>query len=168
MVSATTRQQVWDQLIDAWHYERYFSDLYDGLAKWNRVRIVAHGLVAAGVSASLLGFLPAWAALPGNIIVVVFSVYSIVHDYSQDLATVRSVSESCGQFKTKVRALWADVQNSAIETEEASRRWYELEQEVDRIMVKAPPTKKKLSTAAEVAAVGIVEESYSHVSQKSG
>ena len=27
MVSAATRNQVWNQLIDVWHYARYFNDL---------------------------------------------------------------------------------------------------------------------------------------------
>lgn len=163
MVSATIRHQVWHQLIDAWHYAQYFRDLSDKAAKRNRVRIAAHGLVAAGVSASLLGFLPAWVALPGNIIVVVFSVYSIVHDYSQELATVRAISDECDQVKTKVRSLWVDIQDDMIETEEAHRRWYELEQEMDRVTAPAPPTKGKLSKAAEVAAIQNAQEECLHV-----
>ena len=129
MVSAATRHQVWNQLIDVWHYAIYFNDLSEKKTKANRCRLILHGLVAAGVSATLLGFLPSVVALVGNVIVVVFSVYSLVHDYSQELARVRAISDRCDQIKTDSRALWLDVENYAIETDEATMRWRHLEQE---------------------------------------
>ena len=36
MVSAATRHQVWNQLIDVWHYARYFNDLSEKKTKANR------------------------------------------------------------------------------------------------------------------------------------
>ena len=158
MVSAATRNQVWNQLIDVWHYARYFNDLSEKKTKANRYRLILHGLVAAGVSATLLGFLPSVVALVGNVIVVVFSVYSLVHDHSQELARVRAISDRCDLIKTDSRALWLDVENYAIETDEATMRWRQLEQEIDNIMVQAPPTNADLSKAAEVSAIKIVEE----------
>ncbi|MDE0447125.1 MAG: hypothetical protein OXH96_10670 [Spirochaetaceae bacterium] len=146
-------------MIDIWHYSRYFGGRVNRAARINQWRIGAHAVVAAGVSASLLGFLPSWAALPGNIIVVVFSVYSLVHDYSQHLATLRYISDECDTIKTRVRSLWADVENSRVNTEEAHRRWRELEREIDRVTSKdQAPLDDKLSREAEEAAIEIVKE----------
>ncbi|MDE0026060.1 MAG: hypothetical protein OXP69_16725 [Spirochaetaceae bacterium] len=152
-VSVATREEVWDQLLDVCHYADYFNDLCDRMTRWYRWRTALQGLIAAGVVGSLLGFLPETAALVGSIAVVAFSVYSLVRDYSQELATVRSITDKCAQLRTRVRALWSDIQNYTVGTAEAHARWVALEQEMDDLMREAPPTRKRLSKRAEQRAV---------------
>ena len=152
-VSVATREEVWHQLLDASHYADYFHNLCDRMTRWYRWRTALHGLIAAGVVGSLLGFLPEVAALVGSVAVVAFSVYSLVRDYSQELATVRSIADKCAQLRTRVRVLWADIQNYSIGTADAHARWMALEQEMDDMMREAPPTRKRLSRRAEHRAV---------------
>ena len=130
--SMVTRQQVWYSLLDAAHQARYFSELAERALRRHKKRVIAHACVASGVLTAFFEVVPSWVSIGIYALVVLFSLHSLVIDYSLDFATVRMVSNRCRELEVKFRGLWLEVENNRREPLYLEGRWYELAQDLDR------------------------------------
>ena len=132
-VSAHTRRQVWFALMDAIHQARYFNALAERALKRHKKRLVAHACVASGAATAFFKVVPSWITIMASAGVVVFSLHSLVFDYSSDSATLRMVSNGCRDLEVKFRGLWSEIENNRREALSVERRWYELAQDLSRM-----------------------------------
>lgn len=127
-----TKKQVWYSLLDVTHQARYFNELSNIALGRHRWRLALHAIVASGVATAFLEAVPAWVSITIYAMAVLFSLHSLVADYSLDFATVRMVGNRCRELEIKFRGLWIETANNRKSALAIETRWYELAQDLAR------------------------------------
>lgn len=155
-----TRKQVWYTLLDVAHQSRYFNELADLALARHRRRLALHAVVATGVVTAFLEAVPSWISITIYALAVVFSLHSLVADYSLDFATVRMVGNRCRELEVKVRGLWLETANNRKAAPAIETRWYELAQDLARAKDAAGATRTNtlLSVRTAREAAKFIEE----------
>ena len=115
MASDETRNDVWQELLDAARLARYYEALSDRHQR--KHRIVRFLLFVAGASAvaTVLKFLPGEAqAVVGGLVAIVVA-WDFVSDYAQKAAVLRTVSIACSELESEWRELWHDVNHDVVD-----------------------------------------------------
>ena len=129
MVSAQTRNDVWQELLDVARLVRYYEALSD---RYRRNHMIVRFLLlaaAVGGIATLLDLLPA-DRLPAavqkdqlvavaNALVALLVVWDFVSNYAKKAAVLQAISLECSLLDVEWRKLWADVNDGHVSDAEA-------------------------------------------------
>ena len=109
MASNETRNEVWQELLDAARLVRYYEALSDRHRfKHSIVRFLLLASAVGGIGA-LLDLLPDNAQLIAGALVALLVVWDFMADYTKKAAILHTVSKECSDLEIKWRALWRDV-----------------------------------------------------------
>ncbi len=141
MVSETTKELLWQGLVDATHLSRYYA--YLTKRHMSRQRWTRGGLLVSAI----LGFSGLFEAVPigvsvvGNVAVVIVVVIDFMHDYGPKAATLNATSIVCAKVEDQRHALWADVVEDRIEEDKAR----EINSQLERLISEAAVAPSYLS-----------------------
>ena len=115
MVSDTTRNAVWQELLDAARLVRYYTNLADRYLK--KRRTMQFLLIAAAASgiAGLLGPLPEFISRAAAAAVAILVVWDVFGDYARKAAVLHAISIECNRIESLWHALWLEIDRSDLE-----------------------------------------------------
>ena len=118
-VSEEARAAVWNGLLDAARYHRYFDALsrrYERLEKIHRFVLAALGAGALGVLAELI---PEWGISVIGAGILGFTIWDLIDSPAKKNALANLARGRIVEFETAQRSLWERVQQGAIDDIEA-------------------------------------------------
>lgn len=133
MVSAQTRNDVWQELLDVARLVRYYEALAD---RHRRIHmIVRFLLLAAAVSGivALLALLPAVVQLVANGLVALLVAWDFVSNYARKSTVLHAISLECSLLEVEWRELWADINNDHLSDAEARDKNYRLARRISEV-----------------------------------
>ena len=126
MANDDTRNEVWQELLDAARSVRYYETLSDRHRfKHSIVRFLLLASAAGGISA-LLDLLPENVQLISGALVALLVVWDFMADYARKAAILHTISVECSDLENKLQALWRDVNREDADDGEIRRRIEEL------------------------------------------
>ena len=167
MVSNVNRQHVWNQLQESVRHSRYFARLTSNMNKYHRVRLVLLA-VSWGISGGVFGVvdLPEYASVGIGIATGVFSVWMLLEDHSQKLATVKFVSRRLHKIEGHVRDCWICIEDGRIDNDSAYRRSRSFDRAINDAVedwkASGMSINDKLNEKSEEESVRLVQEEFSH------
>lgn len=126
MVSETTRNAVWQELLNAARLVRYYSSLADRHRR--NGRIIQFLLMAAATSgiAGLLDLLPAFiqqtAAAAAAAAVAILVVCDFFGDYAWKAAVLHVICIECNRIESQWQTLWLEIDRPDLEDADALRQ----------------------------------------------
>ena len=119
MVSETTKELLWQGLVDVTHLSRYYT--YLSKKHMDRQRWTRGGLLASAILgfSGLFEVIPVWVSVVGNVAVVIIVVIDFMHDYGPKAATLNATSIVCAKIEDRRHELWADAAEGRIGEDEA-------------------------------------------------
>ena len=123
MVSTSTRNLIWQLLLDAARLSRYYEELLSKFLLRKKV-IDFSLLISATVSViTALGILPTWVPMwvypLSSAAIAILVVYGFVADYTKKVSVLHSITVGCSDLHNQTEFLWADMQEAHIEEDEA-------------------------------------------------
>ena len=115
MVSETTRNEVWQELLDASRLVRYYSKLSDRHSR-NR-RIVQFLLMAAatGGIATLVDLLPQFIQQIAAAAVAILVAWDFFADYAKKAAVLHAILIECNRLEGEWGDLWVGIDRSDLD-----------------------------------------------------
>ena len=175
-VDQVTRRQAWTLLQDVVRLSRYYKHLVVSMARRHRMLLLVQAIIAVSggillTLSDLVGEIvvtrQGLETLPWSIasfLVAAISVWILMHNFSDKLATARIIIEQCDAVAIKVRKLWLDIEAGTVDSTEARLRWLQLEEDLQRATSAATRmdirTRTRINNKAEAEAVKIVNEEY--------
>lgn len=137
MVSAQTRNDVWQELLDVARLVLY----YEALAhRHRRNHMIVRFLLlaaAAGAIAALLDLLPAAAQPVAQLVagglVALLVAWDFVSNYARKAAVLQAISLECSLLEVEWRELWADVNDGHVSDAEARDKNYRLARRISEV-----------------------------------
>lgn len=123
MVTDQTRNDVWQELLDAARLVRYYETLSDRYRRRHQgVRVVLL-LAASSAIIALLALFPEnlqqWVQLIAGALIASTVIWDFVFDYARKAAVLHTLSMECGMVEIELKALWDKMEN--IGDDEAQR-----------------------------------------------
>ena len=130
MATEPTRNEVWQDYLDAARLVRYYEALSDRYRRNHSIlRFLLLGAAAGGVGA-LLDLLPEITQLVAGGAVALLVAWDFVTDYAKKAAILHTIGVECSALEIEWRELWADVNERDLDDAEARRRNRELERRI--------------------------------------
>ena len=167
MVSDVVRRQVWNQLQESVRHSRYFARLISDMNKYHRARLLLLAVVSvSGGGSFVVPNLPGYVSVAAGFAVAVFSVWIILADHSQRLATVKYVSRRFQEIEVDVRDCWVLIEDGRIDNESAHRRWNDAERAINDAVedwkASGMSINNRLNERSEEESVRLVKEEFSY------
>lgn len=167
MVSDVVRRQVWNQLQESVRHSRYFARLISNMNRYHRARLIVLALVSVSGGASfIVQDLPGYVGAVAGFAIAVFSVWIILADHSQKLATVKYVSRRFQEIEVDVRDCWVLIEDGRIDNESAHRRWNDAERAINDAVedwkASGMSINDRLNEKSEEESVRLVKEEFSY------
>lgn len=164
-VTDQTRNAVWQNLLDAERYVRYFGALADRFQTRHRllrytllVSVIVEATVFIPNMPDIL-FIVLTAAL--GIVIIGLAAWDAVSDYGKNAAVLTLVTADCALLKNEWDELWMDIETFAVDEPQARDRRRGLER---RLSVVAERTNvnldESLNDSCEEEAFKVVEQRY--------
>ena len=131
-VSETTRNAVWNELLDSARAVRYYDTLSSQYRRKHRIIMVILAASAASGVAALLEWLPDKVQIVANAVVAIAAVWGLFSDHARKAAVLHSVSLQCSRLHDEYKSLWLDVENYTKDDEEIRHILKRLNAEGDR------------------------------------
>ena len=133
MVSETTRNEVWQELLDASRLVRYYSKLSDRYSR-NR-RIVQFLLMAAatGGIATLVNLLPQFIQQIAAAAVAILVAWDFFADYAKKAAVLHAICIECNRLEGEWRQLWVDIDQSNLDDAGVRRQCASLRRRLNEV-----------------------------------
>lgn len=133
MVSAQTRNDVWQELLDVARLVRYYEALADRHRRNHKiVRFLLLAAAASGIAA-LLALLPAKAQPVANGLVALLVAWDFVSNYAGKAAVLQAISLQCSLLKVEWSKLWADINDGDVSDAEARDKNYRLARRISEV-----------------------------------
>ena len=138
MVTDTTRNDVWQQMLDAARLVRYYERIADRYRQRHfRLRMALLVLALGGASTTaavlpdytLLGVAQAAASLAFIVLVAL----DVLGGHAKKAAVLDSIRRECVELETELRSLWSEIETGELLDKEARRRYLDLERQVNRV-----------------------------------
>ncbi len=114
MVSETTRNEVWQSLLDVARLIRY----YDAYANRRRLyHFILRGLLlfaAAGGVANMLAVLPDFVLPAVSVAIAVLVVVDFACNYARQAAVLHAIGRECGKLEVEWKNLWANMNAGSV------------------------------------------------------
>ena len=167
MVSDVVRRQVWNQLQESVRHSRYFARLISDMNRYHRARLLLLAVVSvSGGGSFVVPNLPGYVSVAAGFAVAVFSVWIILADHSQRLATVKYVSRRFQEIEVDVRDCWVLIEDGRIDNESAHRRWNDAERGINDAVedwkASGMSINNRLNERSEEESVRLVKEEFSY------
>ena len=122
MVSDTTRNAVWQELLDAARLVRYYSSLADRHRRKQRIMQIL--LMAAAISgiAALLDPLPAFMAQIAVAAIAILVTWDFFGDYARKAAVLHVICIECNRIESQWQTLWLEIDRPDLEDTDALRQ----------------------------------------------
>lgn len=122
MVSDTTRNAVWQELLDAARLARYYASLADRHRR--KRRIVQFLLMAAATSGiiGLLGLLPEFVQRAAVAAIAIVVAWDLFGDYAKKAAVLHTISIECNRIHSQWQNLWLEIDRPDLEDADALRQ----------------------------------------------
>lgn len=127
--SETTRNLVWQGLLDIARFTRYYAALERRYRRKHRYVRFLLGTVSVCTALPLIPAIPPIVSSVGAIGIVGLVVWDLVHDYGRLVGTLRLAAEGLNDLETRHRHLWDEVQNGTLSDDEARRQTTDLSRE---------------------------------------
>ena len=117
--SEDTRAAIWNGLLDATRYHRYFdllSQRYEKMEKVHRGIMAVFGIGALG---SFFDFMPVWGLPTIGFVIFVLTIWNLVDNPAKKAALANLAVGRITILENEQRHLWERVQQGAIEDVEA-------------------------------------------------
>ena len=125
MADASLRLAVWQSLLDAARFERYYGIRAETHRRHHRVLRFILLFVAVGGMARLLDVLPPTIVGPvaevASIAIVGIVIWDFMADDGKKAAILHAISIECGEFELRLRSLWMSL-NSGEDVDESAIR----------------------------------------------
>ena len=136
-VTPTTKNSVWQNMLDADRHVRYYQALFNRYQR-NHSRIRFISLIGlTSVIASLINLIDQSyrhiAQVIAGIAVPVAVVSDFLTNYPQKIAVLKQISTECDTLKTEWQALWDSIEASEINEGKARKKNDELTQRLDTV-----------------------------------
>lgn len=164
MVSATTRNAVWQELLDAARFVRYYGELADRhrRKRWT-IQFLLMVAATSGVAA-LLDPLPAFIHQVAAAAVAILVVWDFFGDYARKAAVLDVVRAECTRVENQLVTLWLEIDAIEAEDSDVLRQCNTLRQRLSDATDKpgqvGVTVKAKLNETCTVDAYKVVEERY--------
>lgn len=131
--SETTRNEVWQDLLDAARLSRYYQNLADRHQR--RRRTIQFLLLAAATSgiATLQDLLPDPTQQIAAAAVAILVVWDFFGDHARKAAVLYAIRLECKRLESQWQKLWAAINRSALDDAEAIRQCEQLGQRLNEI-----------------------------------
>ena len=133
-VSDSTRNLVWQGLLDIAHYTRYFGALERRYRRNHQIIKFAQGVAAIVTALPLIPQVTATVASWGAVGILVLVIWDYIYDYGRQVGALRITTEGLSHLETRQRHLWDEVQNASINEKQASRKNMMLQQEALKLL----------------------------------
>ena len=165
IVAGQTRYAVWENILDAERYFRYYgalSDQYATRSKWMRFGLLASVLIEATVLIPNASSVPAIGfTIVMAVVIVGLVAWDAVSDYGKTAAGLKSVHTDTAMLRNRWADLWRDIETHAISEEEARSRLRDLENMQTFIFGKVDvPLNDSLNDSCEAEAFRVVQDQY--------
>lgn len=119
MVSETTRNEVWQSLLDVARLIRY----YDAYANRRRLyHFILRGLLlfaAAGGVANMLAVFPDFVVPAVSAAIAVLVVVDFACNYARQAAVLHAIGRECGKLEVEWKNLWANMNAGSVSDKKA-------------------------------------------------
>ena len=119
MVSETTRNEVWQSLLDVARLIRY----YDAYANRRRFyHFILRGLLlfaAAGGVADMLAVLPDFVTPAVSVAIAVLVVVDFACNYARQAAVLHAIGRECGKLEVEWKDLWTNMNAGGVSDKRA-------------------------------------------------
>ena len=165
MVTDQTRNAVWQNLLDAERYVRYFGALADRYQ--TRHRLLRYALLVSVIVEATVFipnipdglFIMLTASL--GIVIIGLAAWDAVSDYGKNAAFLTLVAADCALLKNEWNELWMDIETYAVDESQARDRRRELD---SRLRVVAERTNvnldESLNDSCAEEAFRVMEQQY--------
>ena len=148
-------------------HSRYFARLISDMNKYHRARLLLLAVVSvSGGGSFVVPNLPGYVSVAAGFAVAVFSVWIILADHSQRLATVKYVSRRFQEIEVDVRDCWVLIEDGRIDNESAHRRWNDAERAINDAVedwkASGMSINNRLNERSEEESVRLVKEEFSY------
>ena len=115
------RNAVWQQLLDAERYSRYYgalSDRHRNCYRWLRFFLL---FAAVGGIARFLDLFPAsfaWISELSAIVIIALVIWEFMADYSTKAAILHTITIECGELQNDLDHLWLSLDQHSVGTPE--------------------------------------------------
>lgn len=122
MVSDTTRNAVWQELLDAARLARYYASLADRHRK--KRRAVQFLLMVAATSGiiGLLGLLPEFVQRAAVAAIAIVVAWDFFGDYARKAAVLHTICIECNRLASQWQKLWLEIDRPDLEDADALRQ----------------------------------------------
>lgn len=125
MVDANLRLAVWQTLLDAARFERYYGSRAEAHRLYHRIlRFVLLFSAVGGVARFLDIFPPAIAdpvAEVAGIVIIAIVIWDFMEDYGKKAVILHSISIECAEYELRLRSLWMSMNSGEDVVEPAVR-----------------------------------------------
>ena len=132
-VSASTRNLVWQGLLDVARYTRYCGVWEKRYRKKHIAVRFTLGVLAVITSLPLIPAVPMTVSSFGAVGILGLVIWDYIQDYGSKVAALRIAAEGLSNLEIRQRHLWDEVQNWELNEKEARRRNSELQIEAQNL-----------------------------------
>ena len=164
MVTESTRNLVWQELLNSARLVRYYETLSDRFILKKQVLDFLLLISAVASVVTTLSILPLWSqALSGGAIAILV-VYGFVSNYSKKAAVLHAISMECSYLYSQLELLWVGVQENTLSEQEALRHYRQIDERLTSVTGWAAHTDikedTKLNEQCESRAYAFIRNKY--------
>ncbi|MCY4661189.1 MAG: hypothetical protein OXF93_15500 [Acidobacteria bacterium] len=163
-VTDSTRNAVWQEMLDAARLARYYDSMSSRQQRWNRgVRLVLLASATAGIAAGMNALPESFRVVSGAVIGILVA-WDFLADHANKAAVLGSIRRECNEAEVELAALWGEIQADSVEDNDARRMLADLARRVTRATDRAGsahiPTNDRLNVRCEEAAFKALADRY--------
>ncbi len=115
MVTKETRNEVWDQLIDATRLARYYDALASRYRQWHSIVKFFLLLFTLIASSSFLNLFPVFVHGTAAVALIFLITWDFTFEYAEKAAVLHTISMECSKLEVQWRELWAAANTAGAE-----------------------------------------------------
>ena len=119
MVSETTRNEVWQELLDAARLLRYYETLSDRHRRKHRIIQVLLMAAATSGIATVLDLMPGFTQQIAGAAVAILVVWDFNGDYARKAAVLHAISIECNRLESRWHKLWLEIDRPDLDDADA-------------------------------------------------
>ena len=119
MVSETTRNEVWQELLDAARLLRYYETLSDRHRRKHRIIQVLLMAAATSGIATVLDLMPGFTQQIAGAAVAILVVWDFNGDYAKKAAVLHAIYIECSRLESRWHKLWLEIDRPDLDDADA-------------------------------------------------
>ena len=166
MITQITRNEVWQNYLDASRFTRYYSalaDRYKSFYKFSRAVLILPLLTSVTL---LFDLFPEIVVLFLGLVIALVVLADLIFDFAKRASVLILVSQECGRLENEYRDLWLAVENGVLSDEEARDKINQIEKKLIDITNRPSDLEikvdHKLNEKCTIEAYKVMEDRYEH------